>query len=174
MSEDTSYYFFARIGEGVFYKSAVSDGLLGRTGKTEPVQKNDSGDSSSDNDSEAITYPILTGDVPASEGSGLWEEYNSGVWKLKKDSTGNYAKKEWLKINGTWYLFNDNAIMLKGWVCVNGTWYYFDASGAMKTGWQLIQGFWYYLKPDGAMATGWVNTDGVWYFLKEDGSWNSM
>lgn len=173
LSEDTSYYFFARIGEGVFYKSAVSDGLLGRTGKTEPVPKNDSGDSSSDNDSEAITYPILTGDVPASEGSGLWEEYNSGVWKLKKDSTGNYAKKEWLKINGTWYLFNDNAIMLKGWVCVNGTWYYFDASGAMKTGWQLIQGFWYYLKPDGAMATGWVNTDGVWYFLKEDGSWNS-
>ena len=115
------------------------------------------------------TYPILNGQIPASEGHGLWKEQGSGAWKFLKDKDG-YAQKEWLKIGEDWYLFGDNSIMINGWSLVNQTWYYSGGSGAMLTGWQFINGSWYYLKPDGSMAVGWLEADGKWYYLRPDGS----
>ena len=115
------------------------------------------------------TYPILNGQIPASEGHGLWKEQGSGAWKFLKDKDG-YAQKEWLKIGEDWYLFGDNSIMITGWSLVNQTWYYSGGSGAMLTGWQFINGSWYYLKPDGSMAVGWLEADGKWYYLRPDGS----
>lgn len=115
------------------------------------------------------TYPILNGQIPASEGHGLWKKQGSGAWKFLKDKEG-YAQKEWLKIGEDWYLFGDNSIMITGWSLVNQTWYYSGGSGAMLTGWQFINGNWYYLKPDGSMAVGWLEADGKWYYLRPDGS----
>lgn len=114
-------------------------------------------------------YPILNGQIPASEGHGLWKEQGSGAWKFLKDKEG-YAQKEWLKIGEDWYLFGDNSIMITGWSLVNQTWYYSGGSGAMLTGWQFINGSWYYLRPDGSMAVGWLEADGKWYYLRPDGS----
>lgn len=115
------------------------------------------------------TYPSLTGTVPSSEGLGVWETRPGGQRRFQKD-TGGYAGKEWLRIGGLWYLFDETEIMLTGWVIVNGTWYYLRADGVMAAGWVTVDGIWYYLKSDGAMATGWEQINGKWYYLQDNGS----
>jgi hypothetical protein len=98
---------------------------------------------------------------------GTWENTENG-WMLKR-TDGEYARRQWAFVNQKWYLFDGNAIMLKGWQLVNGSWYYLDEkNGDMQTGWLLYSGKWYYLDPaDGHMRTGWLKVSDQWYYLDE-------
>lgn len=143
------------------------------TKKSDGSSGGSSGSSSSSGSSasrQTVSYPVLTGNYPSAEASGEWEQTSPGNWKLKK-ADGAYARNEWLKVNGAWYLFGDNSTMMTNWVQVNGVWYYLDpVNGDMKTGWQLVGGVWYYLEPSsGAMRTGWVLDGGKWYYLDASG-----
>lgn len=83
---------------------------------------------------------------------------------------GTYLRNSWGKIDGLWYLFDDNGEMLTGWHNRNNHYYYMNSSGAMHTGWLLYDHIWYYLNPDGAMHTGWLNVNGVTYYMDESGA----
>ena len=88
-----------------------------------------------------------------------WEYYEGG-----QKTVG------WKEISGTWYYFDEKAIMETGWVSVGGYWYYLNESGAMETGWVSVGDYWYYLNESGAMETGWVSVGGYWYYLNESGA----
>ena len=77
-------------------------------------------------------------------------------------------KEGWLKENGKWYFYKDDAAQT-GWLKIDGKWYYFDASGVMQKGWQKIGGKWYYLNPGGDMVTGWKKISGEWYYFNSGG-----
>lgn len=113
-------------------------------------------------------YPVLTGTIPSSEGFGIWEPLPDNSWKFLKDS-GTYGRSEWLNIKGSWYLFNEDAVMITGWASVNGSWYYLNTNGAMLTGWQLVDGRWYYLNADGSCLMDGVTPDG--YRVDASGAW---
>lgn len=99
---------------------------------------------------------------------------DGGTWYYRYPD-GSYQKNSWLKINGTWYLFDASGKMLTGWQNKNGATYYLLDSGAMYSGWIRAGNAWYYLnKPEdggteGAMRTGWLVTGGQTYYLKPDG-----
>ena len=82
---------------------------------------------------------------------------------------GEYAVG-WLSIEGAWYFFDGEGIMLTGWVRDGACWFYLDDSGVMATGWLQSDGKWYYLKPSGVMATGWNLIGGKWYYLESSGT----
>lgn len=137
---------------------------------TKPEKESSDSSSGSSSSETAITYPALSGSYPSAEATGTWNHDTPGVWQFTK-ADGSLAKDEWLKINGTWYLFGSSSTMMTDWVQVNGIWYYLDpVNGDMKTGWQLINSVWYYLEPaNGTMRTGWVEVDGKWYYLDQSG-----
>ena len=77
----------------------------------------------------------------------------------------------WAKINGRYYLFNDEGVMQTGFVKNQGKWYFFNIAGYMKIGWQKIKGKWYYFDlVRGDMKTGWVKSDGHWYYMDPSGA----
>ncbi len=92
-------------------------------------------------------------------------------WKFKKDS-GEFAVNAWGVINGSWYYFNAQGIMVTGWSLINGQWYYFNPAegsgqGIMVTGWHQDPSYqaWFYFNESGAMVTGWNQINGKWYYL---------
>ncbi len=100
--------------------------------------------------------------------------------------------RNWKKINGRWYFYNNNNELLKGvwsidgvWYCFDkkdghmltgwqkegNSWFYFSSKGPMLTGWQRIGGKWYLLDTkSGAMKTGWQKNGGKWYYLNSSGA----
>jgi len=98
-----------------------------------------------------------------------WVKETNGKWRYRH-SDGSYTLNDWEKIDGKWYLFDQNGYMLIGWQSRGGKWYYMNASGAMMTGWQRIGGSWYYLNSSGAMQTGWLKSGGKWYYLSNSGA----
>ena len=147
--------------------------------------------SGSDGDDEAPKkpeYTILAGEVPSSVGTGRWVRQPDGGWRFSKvtgvetgsSGGGIFAVKEWLMIDGFWYLFDEEGRMVTGWASVNGLWYYLSTAaytaasqasllkeGAMVTGWFLDPdtGFWYWLDENGAMAAGWREIAGKRYYF---------
>lgn len=77
------------------------------------------------------------------------------------------------KENNTWsYRFPDGRQCREKWEYIDGQWYYFDAQAIMLTGWQKMNDRHYYLYPDGQMAVGWAMIDGKWYyFLTKEEEW---
>ena len=62
--------------------------------------------------------------------------------------------------------------MQKGWQEVNGTWYYFDDDGIMVTGWQEMDtNVWYYFNPDtgGMISNTTIYDDGAYWAFDENG-----
>lgn len=87
-------------------------------------------------------------DAEKLEGGPRWVMNPTGTWKYLK-ADGTYAKSAWEQIEGKWY--------------------YFGSDNLMMTGWQKIRNYWYYLGDDGAC---WMNTttpDG--YTVNESGIW---
>ncbi|WP_164516835.1 hypothetical protein [Clostridium transplantifaecale] len=133
-------------------------------------------------------YTYLDGNVPSSQGDGVWEKQPGGIWKFYKTGNGGgrYAVKEWLYIDGFWYLFDDGGRMIVGWACVNGVWYYLSTAeyaaanagtsgegtytadaNAGTAGTSAASGL-----KEGAMVTGWFHDPftGQWFWLDESGA----
>ena len=74
------------------------------------------------------------------------------------------------KIDGSWYLFDENGKVYTGWLEYEGATYYYDTSNAKLTfGWKYIDGYWYYFRSNGWMATGWTWINSTWYEFGSDG-----
>ena len=68
--------------------------------------------------------------------------------------------------NGQWsWRFPDGSVRRGGWEYINGYWYYFNMDGVMLTGWQQIGDQRYFLHGEGAMAVGWTRIDNKWYYF---------
>lgn len=69
--------------------------------------------------------------------AGQWEERETEgekQWLWQKDD-GAYAAESWEQIDGKWYRFNPEGIMVKGWFFdnANQAWYWLEESGAMAS-----------------------------------------
>jgi glucan-binding YG repeat protein len=106
---------------------------------------------------------------------------NSDIW-VYGNKDGSLVVKNWKKIDGKWYYFDDT-----GWMFQNGpratydkndpNMYLFDASGALvQNGWYQVRwrddengaiewGSWYYGDANGVMKKGWIKDGGKWYYL---------
>ena len=121
---------------------------------------------------------------------GWFEE--DGGWRYRYPD-GSLCRGGWAYIEGQWYYFNMDGLMLTGWQNINGQDYYLYQNGQMAAGWAAIGGRWYYFLPeteqgrpagtmvkngwrtigsyyyyfnqDGSLYTGWLNQNGKWYYL---------
>ena len=94
------------------------------------------------------------------------------MFPMEKDSKtkkAQWQKEQWTPLaeeNGVWrYRYPSGELCRGRWAEINGYWYYFNVDGIMLTGWQQIGGRYYYLYPNGQMAVGWARLDGLWYFF---------
>jgi len=119
------------------------------------------------------------------KGNGYWDTTKARAsWKHDAkgwwygDSTGWYAKNQWLKIDGKWYFFHSDGYMaaneyirgswfnksgawdekssgrwLKGAGANTGKWWYRDGSWYPKNQWVKIDGFYYYFDAEGWMLS---------------------
>ena len=111
----------------------------------------------------------------------------------KKDAISNKEKVEeahkngWQKEHGKW-LFYENNQPIKNWKKIAGVWYFFDqhgimasnrivndyafhTSGAMvENSWLKIADKWYYATDSGKIVRNrWEKIGNVWYYFKQDG-----
>ena len=111
-----------------------------------------------------------------------WQKEH-GKWLFYEN---NQPIKNWKKIAGVWYLFDQHGIMAsntivndyafrtsgamveKSWVKIADKWYYATDSGKiLRNKWEKIKGAWYYFNNDGVMASNqWKNA----YYLKNSGA----
>ena len=62
-----------------------------------------------------------------------WTMLPNGTWRYRL-STNTFATNQWLRVNGKWYYFGADGIMLTGWQNIGGRYFYFEGSGALWTG----------------------------------------
>jgi len=111
-----------------------------------------------------------------------WQKEH-GKWLFYEN---NQPIKNWKKIAGVWYLFDQHGIMASNtivndyafrtsgamvensWVKIADKWYYATDSGKiLRNKWEKIKGTWYYFNSDGVMASNqWKDA----YYLKNSGA----
>jgi len=62
-----------------------------------------------------------------------WTMLPDGTWKYRITKT-SFAKNQWLRVNGKWYYFGADSVMLTGWQNIAGKYFYFNKSGDLWTG----------------------------------------
>lgn len=99
---------------------------------------------------------------------GNWYRNEYGWWY---GNGGSYARNGLVRINGTYYYFDNYGYMRTGWQWDGSDWYYMNSSGAMlRNTWLSHGGRWYFVNSDGTMRTGWLNSGGRWYYLNSYGA----
>ena len=93
-----------------------------------------------------------------------WQKEH-GKWLFYEN---NQPIKNWKKIAGVWYLFDQHGIMASNTI-VND--YAFQTSGAMvENFWVKIADKWYYATDSGKIVRNrWEKIGNVWYYFKQDG-----
>ena len=93
-----------------------------------------------------------------------WQKEH-GKWLFYEN---NQPIKNWKKIAGVWYLFDQHGIMASNTI-VND--YAFRTSGAMvENSWVKIADKWYYATDSGKIVRNrWEKIGNVWYYFKQDG-----
>ena len=101
--------------------------------------------------------------VEESHKNGWQKEH--GKWLFYEN---NQPIKNWKKIAGVWYLFDQHGIMASNTI-VND--YAFRTSGAMvENSWVKIADKWYYATDSGKIVRNrWEKIGNVWYYFKQDG-----
>ena len=93
-------------------------------------------------------------------------------WVLEENHWRFYENNapvlNWKKIQGKWYYFNKDGIMLNDTI-FDG--YILTSSGAMvDSGWSKLQDKWYYANAYGKISQQkWEKIGGVWYYFDQDG-----
>lgn len=99
-------------------------------------------------------------------------EVQKDGWVLEKNIWRFYEANQptlnWKKINGKWYYFDKDGIMLSDTI-FDG--YILTSSGAMvDNGWANIKDKWYYANTYGKISQQkWEKVGGVWYYFDKDG-----
>ena len=93
-----------------------------------------------------------------------WQKEH-GKWLFYEN---NQPIKNWKKIAGVWYFFDQHGIMASNRI-VND--YAFHTSGAMvENSWVKIADKWYYATDSGKIVRNrWEKIGNVWYYFKQDG-----
>ena len=103
--------------------------------------------------------------------SGAWDGKKAGSWMMDDNGwwhyslgNGEFLKKTWAKINGKWYYFQDEGIMLRN-EFVQGYW--LGKTGAMtdfgRCSWHKGKKGWWYGNADGWYAKTTYQIDGSVY-----------
>lgn len=99
-------------------------------------------------------------------------EVQKDGWVLEKNIWRFYEANQptlnWKKINGKWYYFDKDGVMLSDTI-FDG--YILTSSGAMvDSGWANIKDKWYYANAYGKISQQkWEKVGGVWYYFDKDG-----
>ena len=93
-----------------------------------------------------------------------WQKEN-GQWRYYENKK---AVKNWKKIAGVWYYFNQDGIMLSNTVFND---YLFNKSGALaESSWVKLENKWYYATEEGKVTRNkWASISGDWYRFDQDG-----
>ncbi|MGX7073326.1 N-acetylmuramoyl-L-alanine amidase [Falseniella ignava] len=93
-----------------------------------------------------------------------WQEENN-QWRFYEN---NKPVLNWKKIQGKWYYFNKEGIMLSNTI-FNG--YALDKNGVMaENSWIQLDGNWYYADASGKISQNkWVKVWKAWYYFDKDG-----
>ena len=98
--------------------------------------------------------------------------WNSDVmgWTYVRED-GSSPKNEWQTVDGKWYYFNNDGIMITGWKEIGGQAYFFTNSGDLGQGWcyNPNEERWYYFEPEGTRKTGWLYDNNNWYYFNTRG-----
>ncbi|MBQ9766347.1 MAG: D-alanyl-D-alanine carboxypeptidase family protein [Lachnospiraceae bacterium] len=102
------------------------------------------------------------------KGYGWKKERRTWQYILKN---GEFATKWYQDVDGKWYFFDDEGMMLKGNIEWKGQKYYLNPDGSMYEGWRKAEdGGVYYFRPgNGDMFVGQQVIDGVAYDFGKDG-----
>lgn len=155
----TSYDFYPYMTAEGRYKFRVR--TIARTNSQE-----DYGENSDWTDSDEIY--ITAEDV--SDGSGQRGDTLSSQDCVQEVSAGmpavSSASAGWVQSAGYWYYrYPDGTYQKDGWQKIDGNWYLFQNDGKMLTGWQFWKEHYYLLDDNGAMLTGWVEKAGKFYYF---------
>ena len=139
--------------------------------KKEPSTKETapSTDASSSVPTTSTTNPSET---PAKKEEDKAPEVKKEGWVLEENHWRFYENNapvlNWKKIQGKWYYFNKDGIMLSDTI-FDG--YILTNSGAMvDSGWSKLQDKWYYANAYGKISQQkWEKIGGVWYYFDQDG-----
>ena len=139
--------------------------------KKEPSTKETahSTDASSSVPTTSTTNPSET---PAKKEEDKALEVKKEGWVLEENHwrffENNAPVLNWKKIQGKWYYFNKDGIMLNDTI-FDG--YILTSSGAMvDSGWSKLQDKWYYANAYGKISQQkWEKIGGVWYYFDQDG-----
>ena len=109
---------------------------------------------------------------PAKKEEDKAPEVQKEGWVLEENHWRFYENNapvlNWKKIQGKWYYFNKNGIMLSDTI-FDG--YILTSSGAMvDSGWSKLQEKWYYANAYGKISQQkWEKIGGVWYYFDQEG-----
>ena len=111
-------------------------------------------------------------ETPAKKEEDKAPEVKKEGWVLEENHWRFYENNapvlNWKKIQGKWYYFNKDGIMLSDTI-FDG--YILTSSGAMvDSGWSKLQDKWYYANAYGKISQQkWEKVGGVWYYFDKDG-----
>lgn len=136
------------------------------------VETKDAAPSTETSSSVPTTSTTNPSETPAKKEEDKAPEVKKEGWVLEENHWRFYENNapvlNWKKIQGKWYYFDKNGIMLSDTI-YDG--YILTSSGAMvDSGWGKIKDKWYYAKPSGKISQQkWEKVGGVWYYFDKDG-----
>ena len=111
---------------------------------------------------------IYTGIIPLFR-KNVWIYENNIPVKYIKEN-GKYCQSEWIEINGNWYYFDENSLVVRNKHTISGVEYIFSETGVLLPGWINENNEKHYINSDKTIATGWLTLGSDKYYLDKDGN----
>ena len=162
-------------------EKTVANGTIKEAKEKKQAQGQEQGDKQNQNETQNKTEKessqttqkqetALTKDNFSTE--EIIEEVNKDGWQKENGQWRYYenkkAVKNWKKIAGVWYYFNQDGIMLSNTFFND---YLFNKSGALaESSWVKLENKWYYATEEGKVTRNkWASISGDWYRFDQDG-----